>query len=176
MNNIIKEFVDAGGTLISSKIPNTNPLTTAKKTTDASVKMRAQPFLYTVYRRFFSENELPHTAKADEYQNDPEKFHNYLKTIGEGDNFEQYFQKTETAKEKLKEIAKNKAYNMLEILLANKNDRPEVFNKVQPTIEEIKNKEVLLLDKLTKVAEAIKSVMNEDEKKVIIKYFNSMIK
>ena len=46
----------------------------------------------------------------------------------------------------------------------------------QPTIEEIKNKEILLLDKLTKIAETIKDVMNEEEKNVIMSYFAEKIK
>ena len=58
MENEVNEFVNPGGEPIGSKIPNIDPKTSAKTTTDKSVRMRAQPFMYTVYRRFFSESEL----------------------------------------------------------------------------------------------------------------------
>jgi hypothetical protein len=174
MSKKIDEFVNADGALIKSKIPNTNPLTTAKTTTDKSMRMRAQPFLYTVYRRFFSESELQHTEKADEMKDNPEGFHKFLESIGEGEAFESYFQKDPKAK--LKEIAKDKAYNVLETLLANRKSTQDVFNKTPPTIDEIKNKEILLVDKLTKLAETIRTVMSEEEKQVILSYFSEKIR
>lgn len=177
MNKKIDEFVNDGGTLISSKVPNTDPKTTAKTTTDKSMKMRAQPFMYSVYRRFFNEGDnLPHTEKADEFKNNPKKFHSYLQSIGEGESFESYFQKEKSPKDKLKEISKNKAYNVLETLLASKNSDEDVFNKEPITIDEIKAKETLLLDKLTRIAETIKSIMSEDEKKTILTYFTQKLK
>ena len=175
MANNIKEFVNADGTLINSKVPITDPKTTAKTTTDKSMKMRAQPFMFSTYRRFFSENELPHTQKADELQENPEGFHKFLESIGEGQNFEQYFQKDD-AKGKLKEVSRDKAYKMLETLLANKDTRQDVLTKTPPTIEEIQGKETLLVDKLTKVADTIRQVMDEEEKKVILNYFSQRIK
>jgi hypothetical protein len=174
MTDNIKEFVNADGKLISSKVPNTDPKTTAKTTTDKSMKMRAQRFMYTVYRRFFSESELPHTQKADEMKDNPKKFHEYLKTIGEGDNFESYFQKTDT-KAKLDELAKEKAYKMMETLFSSKKNETDVITKNQMNIDEIRNKEQLLVDKLTKLAETIKNVMSEDEKKVLLSYFTQKI-
>jgi len=99
-----------------------------------------------------------------------------LESIGEGDQFESYFQKDDSPKSKLKEISKIKAYEMMEALLATKNDNKDIVNRELPTIEEIKNKEILLVDKLTKLAEAIKSVMNEEEKKVLLSYFAKQIK
>jgi len=65
---------------------------------------------------------------------------------------------------------------MREALLATKNDNKDIVTRELPTIEEIKNKEILLVDKLTKLAEAIKSVMNEEEKKVLLSYFAKQIK
>ena len=64
----------------------------------------------------------------------------------------------------------------MEALLATKNDNKDIVNRELPTIEEIKNKEILLVDKLTKLAEAIKSVMSEEEKKVLLSYFAKQIK
>jgi len=174
MTNNIKEFVNADGKLISSKVPNTDPKTTAKTTTDKSMKMRAQPFMYTVYRRFFSENELPHTKKADEMKNNPKGFHQYLESIGESDKFESYFQKDPKAA--LDEIAKEKAYKMMETLFTSKKNETDVLSKNQITIDEIRGKEQLLVDKLTKIAETIKHVMSEDEKKVLLSYFSQKIK
>ena len=176
MDNKMNEFVNADGEPIGSKIPIVDPKTSAKTTTDKSVHMRAQPFMYTVYRRFFGEGELPHTAKADEMKDNPQKFHEYLKSIGEGDKFESYFQKDESPKAKLKEISRIKAYDMMEALLANKGTSSDIVTRQLPTIEEIKNKEILLVDKLTKLAETIKSVMSEEEKKVLLSYFAQQIK
>lgn len=175
MSDKIKEFVNDGGVLIGSKIPNLDPKTTAKTTTDKSMRMRAQPFMYSVYRRFFSEQELPHNQKADEMKDNPDNFHKFLESVGEGDKFESYFQKVDP-KEKLKEIAREKAHKVLETLLQNRDDRQDFFKKEPLTIDEVKNKEKLLVDKLTRLAGAIKSVMNEDEKKVILSYFTQMLR
>ena len=176
MEKEVNEFVNAGGEPIGSKIPITDPKVSAKTTTDKSVRMRAQPFMYTVYRRFFSESELPHTAKADEMKDNPKGFHQYLETMGEGDKFESYFQKDDSAQAKLKEISRIKAYDMMEALLSNKGNNQDIMTKTPPTIEEIKNKEILLVDKLTKLAEAIKNLMSEEEKKVLLSYFAKQIK
>lgn len=177
MEKKLDEFVNSDGTLISSKIPNIDPLTTAKTTTDKSIRMRAQPFMYTVYRRFFSEGEeLLHTKKADQMKDDPKKFHEYLKTIGEGDSFEKYFQKPVTPKDKLKEISRIKAYEVMETLINRRANNNDIVTKTLPTIDEIKNKEILLVDKLTKLAETIRDIMTEDEKKVISSYFNEKIR
>lgn len=175
MADKIKEFVNAGGTLINSKIPNTDPKTTAKTTTDKSMKMRAQPFMYSSYRRFFSEGELPHTKKADELKDKPEDFHKFLESVGQGEAFESYFQKHDP-KAKLAEISKNKAYNMLEKFFASRDEKQDIFRKTTPTLDEIRGKETLLVDKLTKIAEAIKNVMSEDEKRVLVSHFSKMIR
>jgi hypothetical protein len=57
-----------------------------------------------------------------------------------------------------------------------KRNSTEIIKRNLPTIDEIKNKEILLLDKLTKIAETIKDVMNEEEKNVIMSYFAEKIK
>jgi len=173
----VNEFVNDNGEPIGSKIPIIDPKTSAKTTTDKSVRMRAQPFMYTVYRRFFSEgSELPHTAKADEMKDNPKGFHEYLESIDEGDKFESYFQKDDSPKAKLKEISRMKAYEMMETLISSRSGNPDIITRTMPTLDEIKGKEVLLVDKLTKLAEAIKNVMSEDEKKVILSYFTQQIK
>ena len=175
MANNIKEFVNADGTLISSKIPNTDPKTTAKTTTDKSMGMRAQPFMYSAYRRFFSEGELPHNEKADEMKDNPEAFHKFLESVNESDKFESYFQKVDDTKDKLKEIAKEKAYKMMETILANRKPQSDVIRKTPPTIDEIRGKETLLVDKLTKLAQTIKSILSDDEKQVLLSYFNQQM-
>ena len=109
-------------------------------------------------------------------KDNPKAFHEYLESIGEGDQFESYFQKDDSPKSKLKEVGRIKAYEMMEALLSNKGANNDIVTKQLPTLEEIKNKEVLLVDKLTRLAEAIKSVMSEDEKKVLLSYFANQIK
>ena len=64
----------------------------------------------------------------------------------------------------------------MEALLTKRRNEIDIINRNLPTIEEIKNKEILLLDKLTKIAETIKDVMNEEEKDVIMSYFAEKIK
>jgi hypothetical protein len=176
MANNIKEFVNADGTLISSKIPNTDPKTTAKTTTDKSMTMRSQPFMFNSYRRFFGEGELPYNKEADEMKDNPEGFHKFLKSINEEDKFNSYFQKTDDVKDKLKEIAKEKAYKMMETIFSKRKLQSDVITKTPPTIEEIRNKEMLLVDKLTKLAETMKTVLSEEEKDVLLSYFNQQLK
>jgi hypothetical protein len=175
MAETTNEFVNQGGKLIGSKIPNTSAYTTAKNTTDKTVRMSRQPFMYTIYRRFFSEEELPHTAKADEYANNPKLFYEYLENLGEAEQFEKYFQPSNDPKDKLREASRMKAY---EIMLKNRKDvsdvLPDIRNEV--TIDEIREKEELLLGKLDKITEYINREMNPSEKKVILSYFKQKIR
>ena len=68
------------------------------------------------------------------------------------------------------------SYDMMETLLSNRTRTIDVMRKTPVTIDEIKNKEILLVDKLTKIAETIKELMSEDEKKVILSYFGEKIR
>ena len=176
MESNIKEFVNDDGALISSKIPNIDPKTSAKTTTDKSVKMRTQPYNWTIYNVKLQEKEMPYSDKANEMAKDPKAFYNFLESINETDKFEEYFEKSNNPKDKLKEISRKKAYDVMEALLAKRNSSSDVITRTLPTIDEIKNKEVLLLDKLSKIADTIKEVMDEDEKKVILSYFTERIK
>jgi L-lactate utilization protein LutC len=176
MEKKIKEFVNDDGTLISGKIPVLDPKITAKTTTDKSIKMRSQPFNWTIYNVKLQETDLPYSEQAMKMSKDPSKFYEFLQSVNEVDKFEEYFEKKEDYQSKLKEVSKQKAYSVIERILSKRGVESDVLTKKLPTIEEIKNKEILLLDKLTKIAGAIKEVMNEDEKKVILSYFTEQIK
>lgn len=175
MEKNIKEFVNSDGTIISSKIPNIDPKISAKTTTDKSIKMRSQPYNFTIYNVKLQEKELPYSEQANKMSKNPENFYKFLETVGESDKFEEYFEISDP-KNRLKEISRKKAYDVMEALLSKQNTANDVIIKTPPTIDEIKNKEVLLLDKLTKIAETIKEIMSEDEKKVILSYFGEKIR
>jgi hypothetical protein len=78
-------------------------------------------------------------------------------------------------KDKLKEIAKEKAFKMLETLLAKRNESDKLITKQLPTIEEIKDKENLILGKFDQLIEFFNQNMNEDEKKVLLSYFQKSL-
>lgn len=175
MGENIKEFINSDGNIISSKIPNVDPKTSAKTTTDKSVGMRTQPYNFTIYNVKLQEKELPYSEEANKMAENPGSFYEFLESVGETEKFEEYFEVSDP-KERLKEISRKKAYKMMETILTKKSVSTDVMTKQLPTIEEIKNKEVLLLDKLTRIAETIKEVMSEDEKRVILSYFSEKIR
>lgn len=175
MKKNIDEFINSDGTIISSKVPNIDPKISAKTTTDKSVGMRTQPYNFTIYNVKLQEKEMEYSEEANKMAKTPEKFYKFLESVGATDKFEDYFEVTDP-KERLKEVSRIKARKMVETILSKKSVSSDVMRKKLPTIEEIKGKEVLLLDKLTKIAETIKEVMSEDEKNVILSYFNEKIK
>jgi hypothetical protein len=175
MEEKIKEFVNSDGTLISSKIPNLDPKSTAKTTTDKSVKMRTQPYNWTIYNVKLQEKEMPYSEEANKMAENPENFYKFLESVGNVDKFEEYFEISDP-KERLKEVSRLKAYEMMETIFNKRSISTDVITRTQPTIDEIKNKEVLLLDKLTRIADTIKEIMSEDEKKVILSYFSEKIR
>lgn len=175
MGENIKEFINSDGNIISSKVPNVDPKTSAKTTTDKSVGMRTQPYNFTIYNVKLQEKELPYSEEANKMAENPGSFYEFLESVGETEKFEEYFEVSDP-KERLKEISRKKAYKMMETILTKKSVSTDVMTKQLPTIEEIKNKEVLLLDKLTRIAETIKEVMSEDEKRVILSYFSEKIR
>lgn len=178
IDNSLSEFINDDMGLINGNVPNVDGKISARKTTDQTVKAVTQPFMYGAYRRYYlSEKELPHTSKADELKDNPKKFHEYLKEINEENSFEDYFKEIKTPKDKLKEISRVKAYEVIEqIFDKNKVKDADLLQKqTLPTIDEIKEKETLLLDKLTKIAEYVKNEMSEQEKKVILDYFKNHI-
>lgn len=178
MNNELKEFIDDEMNIISGDQPNLEPSIVAKKTTDHQIKATGQPFMFGSYRRFYlQEKELPHNDTADKFKDEPKKFYEYLKEINQETEFESYFQKDNSAKSKLKEVSRLKAYDVIERILNKQSSVNDLFEKEElPTIEEIKNKETLLLDKLDRIAEYIKNGMSESEKRVVLEYFTNKIK
>ena len=78
-------------------------------------------------------------------------------------------------KDRLKEIAKEKAFKMLETLLAKRNESDNLITKKLPTIEEIKDKENLILGKFDQLIEFFNENMNEAEKKVLLSYFEKSL-
>lgn len=167
MKKNIKEFINSDMGLIHSKVPNLDPKITAKKTTDGSIPMRTQPYNYTIYNIKLQEKELEHSKKAAKYSKDPKKFHDYLQSIGEGDKFEEYFETKKTNESFLKTVSKNKFFDLVENILEEE--------KTQQ-INEIKQKEPILMEKLNKITETIKSVLNENERDVLLKYLNKRLK
>lgn len=175
MENEIKEFINSDGTLISGKIPNVDAHTTAKTTTDKSVGMRTQPYNFTIYNVKLQEIDgKPHYKKANELANNPESFYKFLESINEQDKFEEYFEVNPS--NKLKVVSRKKAYEVMETILNKHSKFSDVISKKMVTIDEVKEKETLLLDKLTVIAETIRDIMSEEEKDVIVSYFKDKIK
>ena len=171
----IKEFLGDDGTLMTGKTPITDPKTSAKTTTDASVKMQRQPYNWTIYNIKMQETDLPYTEQANKCANYPQKFYQFLESIGKPELFETYFEKS-NIKESLKQVSRDKAYEVLETILNRRENKSDVISKTLPTIEEIKEKEILLIDKLDKIANTIKRVQSEEEKEVLLSYFKEQIK
>ena len=158
-NKDIKEFIDADGDIISGDKNHIDYNNTTHKTTDATILMTRQPFVFQNYRRYYGESVLPFNEVADSCKNDPKKFYEFLEKKGMEHTFEDYFVEIKPKmkdvkpaneadpKDKLKEIAKEKAYKMLETLLAKRKDSDYLISRNMPTIDEIKNKEKLLFDK-----------------------------
>ena len=64
---------------------------------------------------------------------------------------------------------------MLEDLLSKKNEGDKLMPKESPTIEEIKDKENLILGKFDQLIEFFNENMNEAEKKVLLSYFEKSL-
>ena len=84
----------------------------------------------------------------------------------EGEKFENYFEASDI-KNKLSEVSKRKAIDLTNKILMEQSE--------SVTIEEIKNKEKLLLGKLDKIAESVKNIFTEKEKEVLLSYFKKSI-
>jgi hypothetical protein len=187
-NKDINEFIDADGDIISGDRNHIDYTTTTHKTTDAIILMTRQPFVFQNYRRYYGEAVLPFNEMADSCKSDPKKFYEYLAEKGMEETFEDYFVEVKPRlkdvkpanevdpKDKLKEIAKEKAYKMLETLLSKKKDNDYLISRSMPTIEEIKGKEKLLFDKFDNLIEFFKENLNEEEKKLLLSYFEKSLK
>jgi hypothetical protein len=185
-NKDINEFIDADGDIITGDKKHIDYVNTTKKTTDATILMTRQPFVFQNYRRYYGESVLPFNNEADLCKETPKKFYEFLEKKGMEHTFEDYFTEVKPRKDvrpvidpkdKLKEIAKEKAFKMLEDLLSKKKDSDYLISKDMPTtIEEIKDKEKLLFDKFDKILEFFKENLNEGEKKILLSYFENSLK
>lgn len=174
----IKEFINPDGSVLKSKVPPyIDPKTTSHMTTDKYMKTVSQPFVFANYRRYYGESVLPYNEEADKCKDNPGKFYDFLKKKKSEVTFEQYFV-NDDPKTKLKEIAKLKAIDIIEDIITKRNILNGDFVKKEtdlPTIDEVRGKEKLILGKLDRIANYIKSNLSEGEKKVILSYFNSLM-
>lgn len=183
-NKDIKEFIDADGDIIKGDKKYIDYTATTHDTTDATILKTRQPFVFQNYRRYYGESALPFNKEADKCKDNPEKFHKFLYERGMEDTFEDYFVevkpkmkdvKPADPKEELKKVAKEKAFKMLETLLAKRNEGETLIPKQSPTIEEIKDKENLILGKFDRLIEFFNENMDEAEKKVLLDYFQKSL-
>jgi hypothetical protein len=185
-NKDINEFIDADGDIISGDKKYINYVNTTHDTTDATILKTRQPFVFQNYRRYYGESVLPFNNEADYCKSNPKKFYEFLGKKGMEHTFEDYFTEVKQRKDvkpvidpkdKLKEIAKEKAFKMLEDLISKRTDNDYLISKNMPTsIEEVKDKEKLLFDKFDKILEFFKNNLNEGEKKLLMSYFEDSLK
>ena len=180
---VVKEFIDADGTMINSKMPpNINRMATSKQTTDQHVASSRQGMVWMNYRRFYGETEevLTFEKEADKWEKNPEAFFKFLKSKGKEKEFNKYFvKKTEQmdVKKKLDEGAKNKMQELVEDLVTQRREEELVKknDEDKPSINQIKEREPALMKKITAIAESIKSVFEEPERDVIIEYIEQIV-
>ena len=183
-NKNIKEFIDSDGDIIKGDKKYIDYTATSHDTTDASILKTRQPFVFQNYRRYYGEATLPFNNEADGCKDNPGKFYQFLYEKGMEDTFEDYFLevkpkkdvKPANPKDKLKEISKEKAFKMLETLLAKKAEKSEIMLKEEPTIDEIRKKENLILGKFDQIIEFFNNNMSEAEKKILLSYFEKSLK
>jgi arsenate reductase-like glutaredoxin family protein len=176
--DIIKEFISDDYGALSHKTPsNIDPKTTSHVTSDKLMRMVAQPsIVFTNYRRYYGESILPYNEIADKCKDDPKKFYNFLKKHKAESTFEEYFHE-KTADNTLKEIAKQKAIDIIEDIITKKQIYQDVFNRDdnRPTIDEVKDKNKLIFGQLDKIVEYCKHNLSDAEKKLILSYINENI-
>jgi hypothetical protein len=182
-NKEIKEFINSDGTMISGDLKNFDHKNTSRKTTDATILMTRQPFVFQNYRRYYGESTLPFNEVADKHKDTPGKFYNFLYEKGLENTFEDYFIEVKAKKEvkpanpkdTLKKAAKEKAFKMLEDLMSKTNDSSIISRNMPVTIEEIRDKENLILGKFDQMIEFFNQNMNESEKNVLLDYFKKSL-
>lgn len=183
-NKNIKEFIDVDGDIIKGDKKYIDYTATTHDTTDAAILKTRQPFVFQNYRRYYGESTLPFNDEADKCKDNPEKFHKFLYERGMEDTFEDYFVevrpkmkdvKSANPKDELKKVAKEKAFKMLEDLLAKRNEGETLISKKTTTIEEIKGKENLILGKFDQLIEFFNENMDEAEKRVLLDYFQKSL-
>jgi len=179
----IKEFIDSDGTIISGDMKHIDYKNTSHDTTDAAILKTRQPFVFQNYRRYYGEATLPFNEEADKQKDSPEKFYEFLYKKGLENTFEDYFIEVKTKKdvkpanpeEDITKSKKDMAFKMLEDLMSRGKDSSIITRDMPVTIEEIKEKENLILGKLDKLIEFFNENMNESEKKVLLDYFKKSL-
>lgn len=174
----VQEFIDAENheNLIHGDDHISQSEIKSKSTTDQVVSATRQPVDIANYRRFPTEASLPFNEQADAMATEPEKFYEFLREKSMEDTFEAYFVEDKSfLKNKLKEAALANALKMAEQILNHKNTETDVLDKNIPTIEELKEREGLIITKLEKIGEYCKSHLSPQEKKLIINHFNRII-
>ena len=97
--------------------------------------------------------------------------HLFADNIYKGRTYEEYAPLVDA------QLAKEKAFKMLEDLLSKRKDNDYLISREMPTtIEEIKDKEKLLFDKFDKILEFFKENLNDGEKKLLLSYFENGLK
>lgn len=178
MRKKLYEFVDSNGFLIKGAIPNIDPKVSAKHTTDKSIAQSRQSYNWTIYNVKLQENPLEYSKDLETMGGDPEKFYQFLKNKGQQEKFKDYFQRNDAdSNGNNNQNQQQSQVGVSETLLPKSSSTNRDFvPKNRVSIEEIKQKETLLLDKLTKIAEAMKSCLNEEEKNEVISYFKEKMK
>lgn len=174
---VIKEVEGDDFMLSTSKMPpNINPKTTSKSTSDKIMRMVAQPFVFSNYRRYYGESVLPYNEEADKHKDNPKKFYNFLKEKGAENTFETYFTDEKPVDTKLKEISRQKAIGIIEDILTKRQIYNDVFNKENedslPTLDEVKGKNKLIFSQLDKILEYAKNNLSGGEKKLVLSYIH----
>lgn len=179
----IKEFINDDGTLVNSKMPpNINKMNSSSSTTDQHVAASRQGMVWMNYRRFYGEADelLPFEKEADKWEHSPEDFFNFLKAKGKTNEFKKYFAEKvdkKAVKSALDEAATKNMKQLVEDLIAKKRE-DELVKKTdedKPTIDSIKEREPVLMKKITAIAESIKSVFEDSERDVIIEYIEQIV-
>ena len=155
----VNELLDFDGSIQSSKIPpgtTDNKTMSSKKTTDDVVKATTQTGVWSggghYFKRYYQESieELGEHDMSDVLGYEDTEFKNAKETIdyfedehdmGEGESIEraeamgktlgldERGQQRLTEKERLKKLSEDKARKMIEVLLSNKSDSGDMFEK-----------------------------------------------
>jgi hypothetical protein len=148
----VNELIDFDGSMISSKVPSgtdTNKTIGARKTTDDAVKGTSQAGVWTggghYFKRYYGESieelgehdmsevlgyedtEFKNAAETIEYfkkehDMDEDEAKERAESMGKTKSLDKKGQQRLTEKEKIKKLAEDKAKNMIEVILSNKEE------------------------------------------------------
>lgn len=165
---VIKEFINADGTMGLSKMHITNPKVVSNLTTDDAISQSRQGMVWMNYRRFYGESgeDLPFADVADACSKDPKKFYDFLQDKGQEKEFEKYFT-----------LELNEYDNLAETIsdIVSKKYKYGFHEKIDLTMEDVTAKEPMITKKLGKILEFINTNFSDDEKKVVSKYINETL-